>query len=220
MKGMIDFIEARGDSLPTLSKSCSDKLALKQCTSVLSSPTSLLVSPANSYLHTLILPNTQYRSKACERSFSAEGRMKPLNTLIWSGGYAFHPFNVRTTEHDFRYSRRNAGAKLTGETRGCNISAAWNPHIQETLINGILQGRKQANPKGASALSKSRTFSQFLEIHSLLNMPRWAENMAICNYRGLKKSNALEHRREIKNTAKDKALKGWGESSDYTSFDG
>lgn len=216
---MIDVRVARGDSPPTLSKSCSDKLALKQCTSLLSAPTSLLVSPANAYLDTLILPHSRYRPEACERSFGVGGRMEPVATQIWSGAYAFHPFKVNTTDLDFKYSRRNAGASLTGETKGCNISAVWNPHIQETLINGVLQGRKQTDPRGASALSKSRVFSLFLEIHSVLEMQRWAGTGAIFDYQSLKQLEALEDRRQVKTKAKEKALRGWSESSDDTPRD-
>jgi len=205
---------ARGDSPPTLSKSCSDKLALKQCTSLLSSATSLLVSPGNAYLDTLILPHSRYRPQACERSFGAEGRMNPVATQIWPGGYAFHPFKVDTTELDFKYSRRNAGASPTGETKGCNIAAVWNPHVQETLINGVLQGRKQTDPRGASALSKSRMFSLFSEIQSALEIRNWVGTVAMPDYQTLKKSDALEHRRRVKTEVKEKALRGWSGSSD------
>lgn len=211
---MADFIVARADSPRTLSKSCSDKLALKQCTSLLSLPTSLLVSPANAYLDTLILPHSRYRSEACDRSFGTEGRMKPVATQIWSGGYAFHAFQIKITELDFKYSRRNAGASLIGPTKGCNISAVWNPYIQETLINGVLQGRKQTDPSGASALSKARIFSQYLGVHSMLEMRRSHGTVAISDYTSLKKSDSLEGRRQVKTTAKEKALKGRDGNSD------
>ncbi len=211
---MADSIVARRDSPPTLSKSCSDKLALKQCMSLLSSPTSLLVSPTNAYLDTLILPRSRYRPEACERSFGAEGRMKPVATQTWSGGYAFHPFKFDTTELAFKYSRHNAGASLIGPTKGCNISAVWNPYIQETLINGVLQGRKQTDPRGASALSKARMFSQYLEVHSMQEM-RWSHgSVAIFDHTSLKKSDALKVRRQVKTMAKEKALKGWDGNSD------
>lgn len=159
---MNEFVEARRDAPPTLSKSCSDKLALKQCTSILSSTTSLLISPENAYLDTLILPQSQYRPEACERSFGPQGRMQPIADRIWGDGHAFHPFRVRTTNLDFSYSRRNAMANSKGESKGCNISVVWTLGLQETLINGVLQGRKQTDPKGASALSKAKIWELFL----------------------------------------------------------
>lgn len=137
-----------------------------------------------------------------------------MATQMWSGGYAFHPFKVNTTELDFKYSRRNAGESPTGEVKGSNISAVWNLHIQETLINGVLQGRKRTDPRGASALSKSRTFRLFVEIHSLLETRRGVETVVIPDYQSLKNSDPLKDRRRVKIKAKEKALKGWDGSSD------
>lgn len=143
---------SRGDAPPTLSKSCSDKLALKQCTSLLSSTTSLLVSPA--YLRALILPAAQHDEVGCRRAFSdvvGEGRMASLKTnRTWSstttaaaitGGYAFHPFEVRTTDLEFKFSRREVARRAaaaattittntTDGTKGkttaaSNLAVAW-----------------------------------------------------------------------------------------------
>src|SRR6187402_1945264 len=66
---------SRPDAPPTLSKSCSDKISLKQSTSLLSSISSLLISPDNIYIHSLILPSSQYSAVACTRAFSDSGRL-------------------------------------------------------------------------------------------------------------------------------------------------
>lgn len=174
----------------------------------------MLVSPANAYLDTLILPNAQYRSIACERSFGATGRMKPLNGLNWSGNYAFHPFKIETTNLDFKYSRSRAVAGSVGKGKGSNISAAWNPHVQETLINGVLQGRKQTDLRGASALSRSWTLDFMREMYSLVGMQTWKQDVPTSDYRGLKGCDVLEARRQVKNRVKQEALKGWGEGFD------
>ncbi|UKZ74065.1 hypothetical protein TrVFT333_001720 [Trichoderma virens FT-333] len=84
--GIVRRKPARGDAPPTLSKSCSDKIALKQCTSLLSSLASLLVNPANAYIDTLVLPESQFSAAACERAFSAVGRMKPVAGKQWAEG--------------------------------------------------------------------------------------------------------------------------------------
>ena len=99
---------SRPDAPPTLSKSCSDKLALKQCTSLLSSTTSLLISPSNLYLSSLVLPASQYSETACTRAFSSNGRMKEMKNRKWDGGYRFHEFDIKTTSKEFRYNRRQA----------------------------------------------------------------------------------------------------------------
>ncbi|KAI3328468.1 adenosine deaminase/editase [Ustulina deusta] len=124
--GIVRRKPSRGDAPPTLSKSCSDKLSLHQCTSLLSSPTSLLVSPDHAYISTLILPTSQYSASGCKRAFSdgqgqdeedKEANSQPARMASlapqnnnWSrtGGYTFQPFTVKTTDLEFAFSRRSA----------------------------------------------------------------------------------------------------------------
>lgn len=74
--GVVRRKPARPDAPPTLSKSCSDKLALKQCTGLLSALTARLIWPGNVYLSTLVLPESQHVPEALERAFGADGRMR------------------------------------------------------------------------------------------------------------------------------------------------
>ena len=196
----------------TLSKSCSDKLALTQCTSLLSSPVSLVVSPENAYIDSLILPYHQYRQHACERAFGPAGRMSPVVSSTWLAGYGFRPFQVKTTSVDFCYSRRAAALK-TGGCRGSNTSAVWTPRHQETLIHGVLQGRKQTDRRGASALSKIQTWNLLLEIIGMLGVPALMSVVTIDSYQGMKNSQDLEHRRRVKEHVKGEALRGWSKVS-------
>lgn len=196
---------ARPDSPPTLSKSCSDKLALKQCTSLLSSPTSLLISPENAYLHSLILPSSQTVQSACQRAFSSTGRMKPVADRRWSGGYAFRPFKVNTTNREFKFSRRSQGS-ANSVFKSSNISALWNPHEQETLINGVLQGRKQTDVRGGSSVCRRRTWRLLL---SMAKVPAFAGLMSGTLYSEIKASSLLKSRRQVKDEVRAEALTGW-----------
>lgn len=103
--GVVRRKPARMDAESTRSKSCSDKLALRQVTSLLSCETSRLIAPTKSaYLAGLILPEDEITRSGCERSFGESGRMKALAGKSWpsegilSGestiGYRFHPFQV------------------------------------------------------------------------------------------------------------------------------
>ncbi|RJE17624.1 tRNA-specific adenosine deaminase [Aspergillus sclerotialis] len=99
--GVVRRKPARMDADPTRSKSCSDKLALRQVSSLLSYQTSLLVAPtANAYLAGLVLPEGEISRVGCERSFGELGRMKALNGVVWPReagegyGYRFRPFKV------------------------------------------------------------------------------------------------------------------------------
>ncbi|RYO88956.1 hypothetical protein DL764_008646 [Monosporascus ibericus] len=143
---------ARGDAPPTLSKSCSDKLALRQCASLLSGLAVLLVSPENAYVRCLVLPEAAYSVGGCRRAFSAttldeekkgngevegengvevreaiakagEGRMRPLYGRKWGGGYSFRPFEVRTTGLEFAFSRREVSR--SEKTATSNLAVAW-----------------------------------------------------------------------------------------------
>lgn len=207
--------EARADSPITLSKSCSDKLALKQCTSLLSSLVSLLVSPEDAYIDTLILPYHQYRQRACERAFGPAGRMSPIAGATWPGGYGFRPFRVETTDIDFHYSRVVAGTKADA-CKGSNISAVWTTRHEETLINGVLQGRKQTDEKGASASSRMQMWKFVLEISNIIDVLVLGSFLKMSSYLEMKSSQDLGHRRYVKDDVISRALQGW----DYGKFVG
>lgn len=105
---------ARMDAESTRSKSCSDKLAMRQVSSLLSYETSLLVAPTeNVYLAGIVLPEEEITRVGCERAFGATGRMKALNGRRWPASsspdndnrddgnendqkynYAFRPFQI------------------------------------------------------------------------------------------------------------------------------
>ncbi|KAI0857791.1 adenosine deaminase/editase [Xylaria cubensis] len=195
--GIVRRKPSRGDAPPTLSKSCSDKLSLHQCTSLLSSVTSLLVSPEHAYISTLVLPVAQYSASGCRRAFSdgrsrnkkegdtnqrqEEARMAPLATQAQGdGGYAFRPFSVETTDLEFVFSRRSAALSLTHPPSSCvhkikitpsNISTAHTASNRtETTLNGVLQGRKAsaADIRGASFASRRKMWSLAVEVAGLL----------------------------------------------------
>jgi tRNA-specific adenosine deaminase 1 len=102
--GVVRRKPARTDAEATRSKSCSDKLALREVASLLSLETSLLVAPsASAYLAGLIMPEGEVSRDGCERAFGGSGRMGSLAGLAWPGGgegiggryyYGFRPFRV------------------------------------------------------------------------------------------------------------------------------
>ncbi|KAJ5084575.1 hypothetical protein NUU61_009154 [Penicillium alfredii] len=102
--GVVRRKPARMDAESTRSKSCSDKLALRQVSSLLSAETSRFVAPTgNAYLAGLILPEAEISRAACERCFGETGRMQALTGRSWptspeenaqKTAYRFHPFRV------------------------------------------------------------------------------------------------------------------------------
>jgi len=206
--GVVRRKPARPDAPPTFSKSCSDKLALKQCTSILSSITSLLIYPQNAYIHSLILPVSQYSAVACDRAFSPTGRMRGVDDKKWHGGYRFRPFVVRTTGREFLFSRRSAMANEKLATS--NLSVMWTPTLQETLIGGVLQGRKQFDPRGASQVCRRQMWRAVVDVIALCGLVGLEGVAARGSYSDLKnRSDLLKERRRVKSEATAQALSGW-----------
>lgn len=205
--GVVRRKPARPDAPPTLSKSCSDKLAAKQCTSLLSSVTSLLVSPENVYLTSLVLPESQYSATAVRRCFSPQGRMAPVQSR-WEGGYAFRPFEVRTTGMEFEFSRRVDGLEGTKYVTS-NLAAVWTAHgLVENVIGGALQGRKQTDPKGGSAVSRRNMWALARDIAGqVAGMDDFSFGQG--TYEDLKVADVLAERRKVKQDLRAEALKGW-----------
>ncbi|KAF2125726.1 hypothetical protein P153DRAFT_91951 [Dothidotthia symphoricarpi CBS 119687] len=205
--GAVRCKPSRLDAPPTLSKSCTDKLALKQATSLLSSTTSALVSPRNAYLHSLILPASQFVPSACSRAFSRAGRMHALTDATWKGGYRFQPFEVNSTEREFRFSRRTLAPHE--KAMSSNLSAVWTPSWQETLIGGVLQGRKQLDPRGASAICRRSMWKTAVQIAGIAGVPMLVDMLDKERYRDLKRCEMLDERRKVKDEAQRTGLSGW-----------
>ncbi|KAL4974469.1 hypothetical protein BDW66DRAFT_161254 [Aspergillus desertorum] len=84
--GIVRRKPARADAESTKSKSCSDKIALRQVTSLLNYESSLLVAvTANAYIKGLVMPEEEINKSGCERCFGGEenGRMRCLNGRVW-----------------------------------------------------------------------------------------------------------------------------------------
>lgn len=204
--GIVRRKPSRPDAPPSLSKSCSDKLALRQATSLLSSLASLLISPRDAYLAGIVVPEGSYVPGAFARCF---GRMEAVKgDLTREGGYAYGPMDFLTTSLAFEFSR--------GDGKGvapCNVSAVWTPALDEGLVNGVLQGKKAFTEKGASAVSRRRMWGLAGEAAGLLARDeRWASVSAALgagSYGEVKAAGLLEERRRVKGIARDGALKGW-----------
>lgn len=202
--GAVRTKPGRADSPPTLSKSCSDKLALRQCVSTLLSPLSLLVSPENAYIASVILHTRVFSSVACERAFGLSGRMGVLRGRDWGGGYAFRPFRVSTTEVEFQFAKAETSAV------GSNISAVWvRGRGAETLIGGVLQGRKQfSGARGASMLCKARIWKAVSGVAAIVGIRVVQMAVDVAVYGALKEGASMTARNEAKEQTRA-ALGGW-----------
>ncbi|KAK7408856.1 hypothetical protein QQX98_008979 [Neonectria punicea] len=218
--GIVRRKPARGDAPPTLSKSCSDKIALKQCTSLLSSLTSIFIDPTNAYIHSLILPESQHSSTACHRAFSADGRMQPIAGRRWSGGYSFQEFVTETTDLEFEFSKRTVQAR-SDKVSASNLAAAWSRSgVEETILGGVIQGRKPFNSKGASRMSRRGMWEMARDVASGLGSQAsgTSEYLRSGTYRDIKDSQLLVQRRQIKEDVRQTALTGWIKNDEGSDF--
>lgn len=217
--GAVRCKPSRSDAPPTLSKSCTDKLALKQATSLLSSITSTLISPHNSYVHSLVLPASQHVHAACERAFARTGRLKGLtddSIRGWGGGYRWQSFEVRPTEREFVWSRR--GIAANEKAVASNLSAAWTPVWQDTLIGGVLQGRKQVDPRGASRICRRSVWSLAVHIAGIAGAPAVLEALRQSTYKEVKDTDQLRDRRKVKEDVQKQGLVGWVHNTGDSDF--
>lgn len=132
---------ARADAEPSLCKSCSDKLAIKQVTSALSFPTDTLVQRTpNAFLSALIVPAGQYNEIGFRRAFGPNGRMKHIAD---ESSRFFDIVQLPDTFPRFEFENRRNPTKAT---KASNISALYirdSGQPLEILLNGVKQGFKQ-----------------------------------------------------------------------------
>ncbi|KAH8145002.1 uncharacterized protein LAJ45_11022 [Morchella importuna] len=190
--------------------SAPDKLSLRQCTSLLLTPAALLITPRHAYASIVVLPASEYSATAVQRAFSATGRMGPLVGRRWRGGYAFCPFAVRTTGVVFACSKREAERATPGKAIGSNVTAVWVRGVGgETLIGGVLQGRKQwAGVAGASRVCKARVWKAVSVVAGVLGERALVGAVGKETYEGVKSGEWMVERRRAKEETRE-VLGGW-----------
>lgn len=146
--GVVRRKPARADAESTRSKSCSDKLTLRQVTSLLSYPATLLIAPTKSaYLAGLVLPEEEISRVACERAFGdgETGRMRTLRGSVWKTadsagagagsssygyGYMFLPFQVLSVPTEEVEAQWVFGKPKTAPPLDHPSSAVAQPEVQ------------------------------------------------------------------------------------------
>lgn len=209
--GVVRRKPARSDAEPTLSKSCSDKLALKQCSSLLSALVSLYVDVGGAFINTLVIPASRYSQAGCDRAFSAGGRMAPVVGAQWHEGYAFKPFCVETTDMEFAFSRKTV-LEQSSRITGSNLAAVWTlSGLAETVLGGVIRGRRPFDIKGASGVSR---FQMWKTAKALAEgFEDEGSDLRGCFaypfYKDVKDGPALAARRQVKAETRATALVGW-----------
>ncbi|KIW25096.1 uncharacterized protein PV07_10762 [Cladophialophora immunda] len=167
---------ARADAEPSGSKSCTDKLAVKQFTSILSFPADLFVERTPSaYIKSLVVYTDQYNPVGYERAFGPEGRL----SLLGDAGIFFsvQPLRADFTRFAFERRRPHPANSMQATSKTSNISVLWvqaagtnRSNVVEVLINGVKQGYRQWDERlgKASTVSRRELWATGLRISRLL----------------------------------------------------
>jgi len=184
-----------------------------------------LVRGEGCYLRTLVLPEGQVIAEAVERAFGTDGkgRMRDVTRddvqRRWremGAGFAFRPFDVTTTRRVFEYGKQlAAGVEAQRNTVPSNLSVLYTLGCgersgrQEILTNGVLQGRKQLDPKGASCASRRRMWEGVVDVLRAAGVGTLAERVQKGTYAQMKGSEQLAPRKRVKRDVLETSLKGW-----------
>jgi tRNA-specific adenosine deaminase 1 len=170
--GIVRRKPSRADAEATRSKSCSDKLALRQVSSLLSFESGLFVATTeNAYLEGVILPEGELSRTGCERCFGEDGRMGKLKGRFWHVheteederryGYRFRPFKVLSIptqqfESIWHFGKTDPAAGASSETqevfiprkaKPAVVSAAWTTTPFLPLPHSIVDNGSKSLPK-------------------------------------------------------------------------
>jgi tRNA-specific adenosine deaminase 1 len=133
--------------------------------------------------------------------------LTPKVTANWPKGFSFQAPDIVTTDLEFSLSKRSSSGEW--KWKPSNVTAVYTPHFQETLINGILQGRKQGDPQAVSAIARKSMWRVFVEVAEVLESPILLQSARQPSYGEFKASRALEARRRVSNEVKVRTLQGW-----------
>ncbi|CAM9024747.1 hypothetical protein WICANDRAFT_97105 [Wickerhamomyces anomalus NRRL Y-366-8] len=155
LKGRVRTKPGRRDSPMTLSKSCSDKLAVKQFTSILNGVTSSFVHPKGCYLKYLVIPEDKVDMPAMERCFHDRFNPHPINHM-----YTLNRLKILTTKETHSFAKEQSNQPPS------NTSLIYVPkyNFNESIVNSVKEGyytkRKSVRKNGESELSRYKLFQE------------------------------------------------------------
>ncbi|ODV75943.1 tRNA-specific adenosine deaminase CYBJADRAFT_165319 [Cyberlindnera jadinii NRRL Y-1542] len=151
LRGKVRTKPGRRDSPLTLSKSCSDKLIMKQYCGVLNALVSQFVDPSNAFIHSVVLPRDRCNDEALFRCF--DGRLKH------GARSSIHKFATLKTckRHDWeRFEEDQPPSNLSlVHIEGCPDEA-----IDNFVKNGFYSKKCLVRPRGESCLSRVSLFKR------------------------------------------------------------
>jgi tRNA-specific adenosine deaminase 1 len=158
------YFQGRGDSPRTLSKSCSDKLALVSCTSLLNSLLSSIIDPSSCYLDYLIVPQSAYHEAGFRRAFVE--RLKSIPHDTWPHRFRIQPIQTLTTTYLIPPSLTPPKhvSQMAFPTALTSVIYVKN-RPTEVMLGGVRMGSQfPPNGRGASYLCRARMGQDFFHV--------------------------------------------------------
>ncbi len=125
-----------------------------------------------------------------------------------------------TTANEFALSRRSVALR-SDKIAASNLAVAWSRcGLEESLVGGVLQGRRQFDEKGASAVSRRRLWQLARDIcaQSVFGDGEIERVLCAYTYQQVKDSELLSRRRACKKDVQAVGLKGWASNGGDSDF--
>ncbi|KAL4927970.1 tRNA-specific adenosine deaminase [Aspergillus undulatus] len=149
--GIVRRKPARADAESTKSKSCSDKIALRQVSSLLNHETSLFVAATeNAYIKGLVMPEEEISAVGVERCFGVEGRMKGLHGRRCTS--SSNPGSDEKTRDRYRYEFRPIKVLSIPNTQ---LASLW-PYRKPKASDPVPNSGENSTPSIATQLKKAK----------------------------------------------------------------
>ncbi|KAI0698620.1 adenosine deaminase editase [Cytidiella melzeri] len=176
--GVLRTKPGRADSPPTLSMSCSDKIASWSVLGVQGALAARVLMPI--YIDEVILGEVSEGMRDTVRADCERALWKRLQEIEESAlrtGYSLHRPRVSFTSFPFAHAKSTLSACLLDNPSSCNDSLCWiagSLKSSEVLINGLRRGvppKHLWNPKFRPLLSKIALFGLYAQTASALGSP-------------------------------------------------
>jgi tRNA-specific adenosine deaminase 1 len=209
--------KGRRDSPQTLSKSCSDKLVLMSCKSLLNSLLSSVIDPGTCYLDYIIVPQAAFHEAAYYRAFSQ--RISAVSEIKLPRCFRVQPIRTLITNCRIPPSLTPAKANLQTSATAMTSIIHVPGRPAEVILGGIKMGHKfPADVRGASCLSRARIAKEFFEF-ICGGGGRWARFWDLsseCTYSELKRKVG-QPMVSVKDSVKN-VLGGWTANASEVDF--
>ncbi|KAJ8100129.1 adenosine deaminase/editase [Lipomyces tetrasporus] len=202
--GQVRTKPGRSDAPESLSKSCTDKLCLRQFTSLLLTPTTKVMETDGAYLDALIVPKSKINPHSFTRAFGRQGRLARMSDLNGDRSFLFRPFEYWTYGlPQFEHSKESIEDE---NSKPSNISLIYVANIldAEAIVKGRKMGAKASSVHASSFTSRIRL------TQDVIRLARMDAGSGRTMYLDLKRDSVRQRQKDIGR----RALGNWWQTAE------